>query len=279
MTAAVEMSAAELHPFDIAIALDQLDEGRYLGRTSQAYANLVGPFGGVTAAAMLNAVMLDPRRLSDPIALTVNFCAAVADGPYEIATRLMRGGKTTQHWSIEMTQTGAVAATATAVVGARRTTWSHFPKSAPSAPPRETLPQMRSEGRPNWVKRYLFRFADGGLDIYPRTDGAIHGARTLAYIQDSPRRSLDFLSLAAMSDAFFLRIMHVRGTMQPMATISMTTYFHVGGDELAALGAAPVLGEADAAVFHDGFADQSCALWSERGRLLANGVQVTWFKE
>jgi len=64
-----------------------------------------------------------------------------------------------------------------------------------------------------------------------------------------------------------------------MATVSMTTYFHVGAEELARIGAAPVLGEANGDVFHDCFADQTCALWSEDGRLLANGVQVTWYKE
>ena len=119
--------------------MQRLDEGRYLGRTSRAYANLAGPFGGVTAAALLNAVMLDPRRLADPVALTVNFCAAIADGGYEIATRLVRGGRTTQHWLMELTQNGAVAATATAVCGARRSSWSHYPKEAPHAPPRESL--------------------------------------------------------------------------------------------------------------------------------------------
>ena len=86
--------------------------------------------------------------------------------------------------------------------------------------------------------------------------------RTLAYIQDAPARPLDFVALAALSDAFFVRIMHARGTLQPMATVSLTTYFHVGAEELAAMGATPLIGEADAAIFHNGFADQTCALWT-----------------
>lgn len=279
MSVEAAMSSNPIHPFDEAIALERLDEGRYLGRTSRAYANLAGPFGGVTAAALLNAVMLDPRRLADPVALTVNFCAAIADGDYEIATRLVRGGRTTQHWLMELTQNGAVAATATAVCGARRSSWSHYPKAAPPAPPRESLSEMRTALRSNWVQRYAFRFALGGLEDFPRDDGLIESAHSLAYIGDREPRALDFLSLAAMTDAFFLRIMHARGTMQPMATVSMTSFFHVGAAELAALGEAAVLGEADAAIFHDNFADQTCALWSEAGRLLANGAQITWYKE
>ena len=70
------------------------------------------------------------------------------------------------------------------------------------------------------------------------------------------------MSLAALSDAFFVRIMHARGTLQPMATVSLTTYFHVGADELDAVSTTPLLGEADAAIFHNGFADQNCALWT-----------------
>ncbi|MDE2579443.1 MAG: thioesterase family protein [Hyphomicrobiales bacterium] len=267
------------HPLDAATALATIAEGRYAGATHPAYANMAGPFGGVTAAALLNAVLLDPRRLADPIALTVNFCAAIANGPFEIATKLQRGGKTTQHWSMELAQNGEICATASAVCGARKPVWSHGASRPPAAPPRETLQEMSGAGRPEWVRRYAVHFIEGGLADFPRSDGNIRSPRTLAYMQDNPARPLDFLSLAALSDAFFVRIMHARGTFQPMATVSLTTYFHVVADELAAIGATPLLGEADAAIFHNGFADQTCSLWTPDGRLLANGVQITWYKE
>jgi acyl-CoA thioesterase len=269
----------EVHPLDEASRLVPLGEGWHAGATHPAYANMAGPFGGATAAALLNAVLVDMRRSAEPIALTVNFCGPIADGEFEIETKLQRGGKTTQHWSMELKQKGAVLATASAVCGARKPVWSHYPVKGPSAPSREDAPEMSKTGRPEWTRRYSFRFVEGGLDNFPRDDGLVHSARTLAWIQDAPERPLDFLSLAALSDAFFVRIMHARGTFQPMATVSLTTYFHVGEDELAAIGATPLLGEADAAIFHNGFADQSCALWTPDGRLLANGVQITWYKE
>jgi acyl-coenzyme A thioesterase PaaI-like protein len=62
------------HPFDQAIALAPNAEGEYTGATSPAYANMVGPFGGVTAA----------------VALTVNFCAALADGVLTATARPAR---------------------------------------------------------------------------------------------------------------------------------------------------------------------------------------------
>ena len=267
------------HTLDEATQLVELGEGWHAGATHAAYANMAGPFGGVTAAALLRAVLVDPRQAGDPIALTVNFCGAIADGDFEIETKLRRSGKITQHWSMELKQQGVVCTTASAVCGARKAVWSHYPIKAPSAPPRGVLHEMSKDARPQWTRRYSFRFVEGGLDNYPRSDGLIHSARTVAYIQDEPERPLDFVSLAALSDAFFVRIMHARGTFQPMATISLTTYFHVGANELDTIGATPLLGEADAAIFHNGFADQSCALWTLDGRLVANGVQITWYKE
>ena len=46
-----------LHPLDLAINLELNNEGLWLGHTQPAYGNMVGPFGGVTSAVMLNAVL------------------------------------------------------------------------------------------------------------------------------------------------------------------------------------------------------------------------------
>lgn len=268
----------ELHPLDGAIRLER-DGAVLRGATSPAYANMASPFGGATAAVLLNAVMIDERRLADPIALTVNFCGAIADGGFEIEARLIRGGKNTQHWSVELSQNGAIVATASVVCGQRRPTWTHLPTPAPKAPPFAAVAPPDILRPIAWLQRYDMRFIEGDLGKFPRNDGALRPGRSLLWVQDAPARPLDFLSLAALSDTFLVRIMLVRGTMQPMATVSMTTYFHVGGEELARIGAAPVLGDSNCDVFHDCFADQTCSLWSEDGRLLANGVQITWYKE
>lgn len=268
----------DLHPLDQAIGLER-DGALLRGATSPAYANMAGPFGGATAAVLLNAVMIDERRLADPVALTVNFCGAIADGAFEISARLIRGGKNTQHWSIELSQNGAIAATASVVCGMRRPTWTHLPTAAPNAPPFADVAVPKFSRPLAWLDRYDMRFIEGDLGKYPRDDGVLRPARSLTWLQDAPPRPLDFVSLAALTDTFLVRAMLVRGKLTPMATVSMTTYFHVGAAELARIGAAPVLGDADADVFHDCFADQTCALWSDDGRLLANGMQITWYKE
>ncbi|MDB5931745.1 MAG: hypothetical protein JWR60_3452, partial [Polaromonas sp.] len=71
------------HPFDVALHLAPLDNapGGYRGASSPAYWNMVGPFGGMTAATAVQAVMQHPGRLGEPIALTVNYAAALGPGP------------------------------------------------------------------------------------------------------------------------------------------------------------------------------------------------------
>ena len=70
------------HAFDQAIALTPVAPNLYKGSTSDAFKNMVGPFGGLTAAILLNAVLQHPERLGDPVSLTVNFAGPVGDGDF-----------------------------------------------------------------------------------------------------------------------------------------------------------------------------------------------------
>lgn len=72
------------HPFDDAIRLDATGTHVRRGRTHPEWANMVGPFGGITAAAMLHAIESHPDRLGEPLALTVNYAAPIADGDFDI---------------------------------------------------------------------------------------------------------------------------------------------------------------------------------------------------
>ena len=72
------------HPFDDAMRLRPTGDGRLRGRTTEPYASMVGPFGGVTAAVLLRAIERQPERAGDPVALTVNFVAPVEPGDFEI---------------------------------------------------------------------------------------------------------------------------------------------------------------------------------------------------
>ena len=95
---------------------------------------LVGPFGGITAAVMLRAIETQPDRIGEPLALTVNFTAPIADGDFDISTSAARTNRTINTGSPNSLQDGAVTTTATAVFGIRRDTWASTEAHPPTAP-------------------------------------------------------------------------------------------------------------------------------------------------
>lgn len=274
--------AAEAHPFDQALALSPQGDGRWQGRPHPAYANMVGPFGGVTAAQMLQAVMLHPGRLGEPVALTVNFAAALLDAPFIVEARPARTNRSTQHWSVALTQRDAEGAastmiTATAVTAARRGTWSasDAPMPAPLPRPHE-IARPHAPRRVRWIERYDMRPLAGHMPM--QWDGTEADSLSQLWLRDEPPRGLDFVSLAAMADVFYPRVWRRRAVMTPAGTVSMTVYFHAGAAELAATGDGYLLGQARAQSFFNGFFDQSAELWNEAGHLLATTHQIVYFK-
>ncbi len=286
----IAVSAA--HPFDEAITLAPVtvtahEHGResarhWQGQTHAAYANMVGPFGGITAAQALQSVMQHPGRLGEPVSFTVNFAAALADGPFRVESRPVRTNRSTQHWVISLSQTDpagveSVVLTATAVTAARRTTWSAADAVMPAVPAPAGIPRSSRPARVAWLKRYDMRPCTG--EIPADWNGAEADSVSQLWMRDDPPRALDFCSLTALADVFYPRVWRRRALMTPVGTVSMTVYFHAGADELAATGEGYLLGQARAQSFFNGFFDQSAELWNEAGVLLATTHQIVYFKE
>ena len=55
-----------LHPFDSGVALEAAGPGRMRGRTLPEWANMVGPFGGITAATLVHAMRRSPTVMANP---------------------------------------------------------------------------------------------------------------------------------------------------------------------------------------------------------------------
>lgn len=268
---------AERHPFDIATDLEPAGNDSWIARTSDAYWNMVGPFGGLVTALLFKAVFANPAREGEPIALTVNFCAAVAKGEMQITAKPARTNRSTQHWTMTMLQDGECVATATAMFGRRPETFAHRTAQPPLVSDFENLPRMPWPGS-GWIERYDLRFAEGPpFWTQPAEEPA--PARSTLWIANDPPRPLDFVGLAALTDIFFGRIIHVRGRMVPFGTVTLTSYFHATEADLAEIGNAPVLGTADARIFDRGFHDQSAELWSADGRLLSTSHQLVYYRD
>jgi len=265
------------HVFDAAVALSPAGGDRFTGRTSPAYANFIGPYGGVTAAQCLQAVLLHPARIGEPIALTVNFAAAVADGEFTVVARAARTNRSTQHWMVEMRQQGEVVTTATCMTALRRETWGTDEAAMPAVPrpqdlERETIPRI------TWLEHYERRYVDGGIpEAWNGQDSG--SSRTRLWIREHPLRPLDFLSLTAMADTFFPRLWLRRAAQTPLGTVSFTTYFHADAAQLARTGTGYLLAQAQGQAFRNGYLDQAGLLWNEAGELLATTSQAMYYKE
>ena len=274
-----------MHPFDEALRLEPLDAARpgvFKGSSSPAYWNMVGPFGGTTAATALQAVLLHPALLGEPLSLTVNFAAAVAPGDFQLAARPLRTNRSTQHWFIEMTQPDAQGAqsvlmSATAVTAVRRPTWGQNDSTMPVVPLPQNCSLAAYPDKLAWTQRYEMRVARGGLPQL--LDGGGKDSLSQFWLRDNPPRPLDFLALTAMADAFYPRIWLRRAKLVPAGTVSVTVYFHAGAAELARTDQGYLLGQAQAQNFQQGFFDQAVQLWSGSGELLVSSHQIVYFKE
>ena len=269
------------HPIDEATRLlGDAGAPHRTARTSDAYWTFIGPFGGASAATALRAVLEHPDRAGDPLALTVNFCAPIASGDYTVHVRRVRANRSSQHWSVEFTQGEGTEAvlTASVVTAVRRESWSHRSAPSPELPAFDSLPVFPNRESLAWVAQYEFRFVEGRIESSETTFDPPHSPRSVLWLRDAVPRPLDFVSLAAMSDAFFGRIFQVIGRIPPFGTVSMTTHFHAAAQELAAHGSAPVAAVVDAHVFHRSFGDQTAALYGAGGQLLATATQVAFFR-
>ncbi|PVY58153.1 MULTISPECIES: acyl-CoA thioesterase II [unclassified Simplicispira] len=270
------------HSFDQALVLESTAPGLLRGHTSPAYWNMVGPFGGITAATALRAILLHPDRLGDPLSLTVNYAGALSTGPFTVQATPVRTNRSTQHWTVSILQTDAqgeqvVTTTATAVTAVRRETWSLADVAMPTVPGPEGLDAYPPAPGIEWFSRYDLRPVTGAL---PRQwNGQGDSSLTQVWMRDSPPRPLDFCALAALADVFFPRVWLRRAVHVPAGTVSITVYFHASAAQLEATGTGHVLGQARAQEFRNGFFDQTVQLWSESGTMLATSHQIVYYKE
>jgi acyl-coenzyme A thioesterase PaaI-like protein len=285
----VSNTEAPRHSLDQAVALRALTGDaqplrRYAGQTHPAYDNMVGPWGGVTAAQAMAAVLNHPLLLGEPVAFTGNYVAALANGPFEAEAEPVRTNRSTQHWVVRMTQTGAdgvsaVVFTATVVTAVRRQTWSAHDVPMPlDIPAPETIERPAQN-----PKRVTFGSCYESRPILgtpPREwDGSEADSRTLQWMRDLPPRPLDFLSLTAMSDLFYPRVWRRRAHRTPAGTVSITIYYHARAADLAAAGTDYLLGQAVGQSFYHGFHDQSACIWRRDGHLLVTTHQAVYYKE
>src|SRR5689334_6275260 len=91
------------------IALESAGPNLWRGTIDTDYRGFGSQFGGWTGAALLKGAMVEEGVKGEPLSLSVLFIEAVAEGGFEISTRLLRSGGRLQFWRSEMIQKGKVA--------------------------------------------------------------------------------------------------------------------------------------------------------------------------
>ncbi|HJV83908.1 MAG TPA: thioesterase family protein [Noviherbaspirillum sp.] len=266
---------AQTHPFDDAIALTRGDGDLFSGHTSEHYWNAISPFGGTTVATLLQAILTHPKRLGDPLAMTVNFAGPIRKGAFSAKVHAVRTGRSTQHWMLEIRQgdDAEPVITGTAVFAVRRETWSDTESKLPDVAGPEGLASYVPPTAVPFLQRYDLRY----VDCDPLAGG--ESSVTQCWINDVPRRTLDFPAIAAYCDVFVPRVFVRKGAPRPIATVTLSINFHVDADTLARHEGAEAFGKAKANAFNGGFYDQEAQLWSRDGTLLATTHQLVWFRD
>lgn len=263
------------HPFDQAITLAPAGEDIYRGSTSPLYWNAISPFGGTTVAVLLQAMLSHPRRLGDPLALTVNFAGPIRQGEFTVRVHPVRTGRTTQHWQMEIRQGNDAEPliTGTAVFAERRNAWSDTESNMPAADEPEGIERYASPAKVPFLERYDVRY----VDCDPLAGGS--ESDTQCWIGDVPARPLDFTSIAAHCDTFIPRLFVRKGGPTPIATVSLTINFHADSEALRKVEGHHTFATAKANAFNGGYYDQEGKLWSRNGILLATTHQMVWYRD
>jgi hypothetical protein len=270
------MTAA--HALDQSIQIEQIAPGHFTGPPPKQYWNLVGPYGGISAAIAVNAAMQMKEAIGEPLAITINFTSPLLDAPYDLIMQNVRTGRTTQHWSFHMDQQKEDGSTVRVLqgmvtMGVRRDVWA---KQTLEAPVPERSPEQshkRSERHGiEWFNRYELRFTNNPMK------SANPSEPTMTWVRDYPERTLDYPALAAICDSFFPAIFAERQSTMPIATVTMNTYFHTSAEEMTSIGSQYLLASSRSHVYHDGFFDAEGKMWAG-DRLIATSQQVMWYRE
>jgi len=264
------------HSFDDALDLtvDDTADGRvrYSGVTPQAYQNMIGPFGGVSAALLAQGLKRSARDGLKLVSITTDFMSGMKDGPYSLSTICHRAGRSTEFWAanIQQAEASSPALRASAVFGETRDTIEWTEGEMPEAPPPEDCAPFVPP-RP-WAEHIAIRPCLN-TDIFNAKS-----TRNALWVNFTQPRPLDDIGLVCLADTPTPRVFFVAHEFTVLSTISMTVYLHASDTDLKDAGSDWILLEANAGRGGNGFYDQHARLWSRSGKLLATTQQMVWYK-
>jgi acyl-CoA thioesterase len=264
-----------MHPFDESLAMEAVGNtpagATFRARTSERYRNAIGPFGGWTAALLLQATLATPGARGAPLSLDAVFMGPIDDGEVEVRVALLRQNRSVGFWRSELWQRSRVCAHAQVALSTPRAGASLHDAKRPEVPPAHAVPVYTNPRTPvAWIDQYTFRPVSGLL---------FSGAESMdarLWLRDAEPRGLDAVSLTAICDTPFPSPWIRMSDQVPVSTVAFSVYYRASAEDYAAAGDDYMLLDSHAALMQDGYVDQFTHVWSGSGRLLAQTQQMLW---
>jgi acyl-CoA thioesterase len=226
-------------------------------------------FGGLLAAIALRA--LAPIAPDRPLRSFAMSCMAPAGaGSLQVATEVLRSGKSLVHARATLSQGGVQCATLLAGFGARRASKLDFAgRAADSGAAPESLVRLPyiESAMPKFTRHFDYR-------LMPATDPALAGAggHLGGYVRSLDASRFDVALIAALIDSFPAPILTMLKAPAPVSTATwMVNFTHAQTSQRVADFCRL---EADTQSVGEGYGSVEARLWDAQGRLLALSQQL-----
>lgn len=228
-------------------------------------------FGGISAAAMLEALLKLVPDGRMPRTLTISFVGPLEPGPVELRTEVYRSGKHVTQAQAWLSQKGEVQGTLLASFGSGRESMLNIGNGPVPvvAEPASAMQLPNVPGiTPQFTEHFEYRWLSPYLPMSGKGDGVLSGWMRFR----EPEPALGFSHVLAMLDAWPVACFSLFQRPAPFSSLSWTLEF---------LGEIPAESGNDYWLFEDvtdhavdGYAQTRARLWSPSGQLVALSRQT-----
>jgi len=262
------MTTAGTTTFDRATAVERIGDGRYRALLDHAFWVVRGPNGGYLAAILLRALsdhLGEPGR--QPRSLTVHYLRAPAEGEARIETRIERRGRSLATLSARLSQGGATCALALAAFSPPWEAAGEFDHArAPAVPSPDDLAPLTATVPIPIREQFELRPLWGAAPFSGADEATVGG-----WIRTTDHRPLDWLLVAALTDAWYPAAFPVLDRPAAMPTVDLTIHFRAQPPPNANGWA---LARFRSRLARDGFVEEDGELWTPDGTLVAQSRQL-----
>lgn len=264
------MSAAVSSPFELATAVERIDEHVYRSDVPPGWEQGRGAFGGLVLGTLARAMIAsEPDSGRTLRFLSGEIAGPVQPGETRIEVSVLRRGKNLTNLDARLLQNGDVLARASAGLStARATAGATIQPNPPAPPPRASLP---AEGAvpsivPSFAKHFAYQ-STGPAPFSGASDAIVEG-----YIRELrlPTR-VDGPMMIGLLDAYWPAIFSIETRPRAAATVGFTA--QILGDYASLAPETPLFHRASVVAMRDGFFIEMRELWHE-GVLVAMNQQT-----